>query len=336
MTDMQHIATFADDALSVSVGAFSLSLTVKQIERAWDALSQFPERRARIELGALSERLNAFTGHVAAIAAKGGTLDALAELERFTVRHVSLTRRAWSMDSRCMSWFVVGPSRFPVDRNAKRQRWADAAYGAVSAHAKAAREAVERRAFPHGAPGGPIRAANPDAPALLRAEIEKRRAVHAAMKAANAAIRSAQKKGEDAMVQAVVDATGWREGTARRCVTPPQSWMGRGFAAYQLSGELAEIKRLEERLATIERNRERGTVETTHNTTAGALQIVENPDAARIQLFFPDKPDAATRDLLKSEGFRWAPSEGAWQRHLNNAGRHAAQCVVSKLQREAA
>ncbi len=154
MTDMQHIATFADDALSVSVGAFSLSLTVKQIERAWDALSQFPERRARIELGALSERLNAFAGHVAAIVAKGGTLDALAELERFAVRHVSLTRRAWSMDSRCMSWFVVGPSRFPVEQNAKRQRWADAAYGAVSAHPKAAREAVEKRAFPHGAPGG--------------------------------------------------------------------------------------------------------------------------------------------------------------------------------------
>jgi len=61
-----------------------------------------------------------------------------------------------------------------------------------------------------------------------------------------------------------------------------------------------------------------------------------NPDAARIQLTFPGKPDPAVRDVLKSNGFRWAPSAGAWQRHLNNAGRYAAKRVLSALQTEAA
>ena len=330
------VAAFADDVLTIAAGTFSLSLPVKQIERTWDALSHVPDRRARMELGALGERLNAFAMHVAAIVERGGHLDAAAEVERFASRHVSLTRRAWAMDSRCMSWMVVGPARFPVDRNRKRMDWADNAYRAVSEHAKAARAAVERVAFPHGAPGGPIRASNPDAPALIRAEIEKRRAAHAMMKAANAAIRSAKGKDVDAKVQAVVDATGWRETTARRCVVPPQEWMGAGFAAYQLSGELAEIKRLEARLATIEANRERGTVEREHNTAAGRLRVVENGDAARIQLFFDGKPDAETRTLLKGEGFRWAPSEGAWQRHLNNGGRYAVSRVISALQPAAA
>lgn len=326
------IATFADDALTVEAGAFSARLAVKQIRGTWDALSHFPDRRARIELHDLGVRLNAFAAHVAAIVAKGGALDTAAELERFAARHVSLTRRAWAMDSRCMSWFIVGPARFPVDRNAKRMAWADNAYGVARDHIAAARKAVERVAFPHGAPGGPIRADNPDAPALIRAEIETRKASHAAMKAANAAIRSVKGEDVEAMVQAVVDATGWRESTARKCVVPAQAWMGRGFPAYALSGELAEIKRLEARLATIEANRERGTVERTHNTTAGALRVVENGDAARIQLFFDGKPDAATRGLLKSSGWRWAPSEGAWQRHLNNGGRYAASRVVAALQ----
>ncbi|MDQ0510902.1 hypothetical protein [Ancylobacter amanitiformis] len=329
---VHEVARFHDDALSVSAGGFSLDLTVKQIEGTWDALSHFPDRRARMELGALAERLNAFAAHVVATIERGGNLDASAEVERFAVRHVSMTRRAWAMDSRCMSWFVVGPARFPVDRNRKRMDWAENAFRALGEHVKAARASVERTAFPHGAPGEPIRASNPDAPALIRAEIEKHRASHALMKAANAAIRSARGKDVDTKVQAVVDATGWREATARRCVVPPQKWMGAGFAAYQLSGELAEIKRLEDRLATIERNRERGTVEREHNTAAGRLRVVENGEAARIQLFFDGKPAAEVRDTLKREGFRWAPSEGAWQRHLNNGGRYAVSRVVSALQ----
>lgn len=324
-------ATFTDDTLNVSAGAFACQLTVKGICSTWNALSHFPERRARFELKALGDRLNTFAGGVAALVARGGTLDEGAEVERFTARHISLTRRAWAMDARCMSWFIVGPARFPVDRNRKKTAAADKAYQLAADHLKAASLSVERAAFPHGAPGGPIRASNPDAPDLLRAEIERRRAMHATMKAANAAIRSVKGDDVEAMVQAVVDATGFREPKARRIVAPPEKWMGRGFAGYALSGELAEIKRLEGRLAAIEANRARGNVERIHDTTAGEVRIVENGDAARIQLFFDGKPASEVRDLLKSSGFRWAPSEGAWQRHLNNGGRYAAECILAKL-----
>lgn len=329
---MTAIASFHENYFTVSAGGFGLTLTTKQIENNWDALSHFPERRARLELSDLATRLNGFAEHVARMVGMGGTLDIPAELERFTSRHVSMTRRAWAMDSRCMSWFIVGPARFPTDRNRKRMDWADNAYKALSEHVGAARKAVERTAFPHGMPGDAIRANNPDAPELLRAEIEAHKSAHATMKVVNAAIRSKLKEGEEAMVQAVVDATGWREERARPVVAPPHKWMGRGYASYALSGKLAEIKRLEIRLANIERNRARGRVSRTHNTTAGAVEVVENGEAARIQILFSGKPDGTTRDLLKRNGFRWAPSEGAWQRHLNNGGRWAAQEVIKSLQ----
>lgn len=328
------VSTFEGDTLSLAVADYALTLTVKQIERNWDALSHYPDRRARIELGALHERIEAFAAHVDRTIAIGGTLDRDGELLRFVQRHVSITRRAWAMDSRCMSWFIVGPARFPTDRNRKRMDWADNAHRATGEHLKAAKNAVERSAFPYGMPGDAIRANNRGAPELIKAKIAELRKKHGQMKAANAAIRSAKAGDVEAMVQAVMDATGWRDGTARLVVCPPQAWMGRGFAAYQLSGELAEIKRLEDRLGSIERNRERGTVSKTHNTSIGAVEVVENGDAARIQILFDGKPDSTTRDLLKGNGFRWAPSEGAWQRHLNNNGRYAAQYVISKLQAE--
>ena len=51
----------------------------------------------------------------------------------------------------------------------------------------------------------------------------------------------------------------------------------------------------------------------------------------RVQFFFDDKPDDETRVLLKSHGFRWAPSQNAWQRQLTRAGQSAARAVMDAL-----
>lgn len=63
----------------------------------------------------------------------------------------------------------------------------------------------------------------------------------------------------------------------------------------------------------------------------GSCRVIENTEANRVQFIFPDKPDADTRGMLKSNGFRWAPSENAWQRQLNNAGIYAARRVLTAL-----
>lgn len=326
------LAHFDGSALTVEAGAYCCTITVREILGAWDALSHHPERRAGLELAALGERLDRFAEHVDELARKGGEIHT-EELERFARRHVALTRAFWQAESQCMSWFIVGPAKFPTARNAKRQDSRDKAAVAVREHLAAARKATERRAFPHGAPGGPIRASNPEAPALLRRKIERRRRAHELMKAANAAIRAARSDDVEALAHAVVEATGWSQALAARIVQRDE--MGRrGFQSWSLSNALAEIKRLELRLGEIEASRERGSTSTTVATSAGTVELVEDVEAARIQLFFEGKPDEATRRLLKGRGFRWSPRAGAWQRHLNNAGRHAAGYVLQQLGRE--
>jgi hypothetical protein len=63
------------------------------------------------------------------------------------------------------------------------------------------------------------------------------------------------------------------------------------------------------------------------------VNVEENAEQMRVQLRFPDKPDATTRDMLKSHGFRWSPSQNAWQRQLNNNGRYAARQIMEQLSR---
>ena len=36
------------------------------------------------------------------------------------------------------------------------------------------------------------------------------------------------------------------------------------------------------------------------------------------------------REVLKSNGFKWAPSQGAWQRQLTNNARYALKKVIEK------
>ena len=55
----------------------------------------------------------------------------------------------------------------------------------------------------------------------------------------------------------------------------------------------------------------------------------------RIQVLFDEKPDAGIRQELKSNGFKWAPSKNAWQRHLNDNGIRALQ-RIARIQLEKA
>ena len=77
---------------------------------------------------------------------------------------------------------------------------------------------------------------------------------------------------------------------------------------------------MKERIASLTRQKEIGY--TGWDFDGGRVEA--NKEDNRLQIIFDDKPDEKTRAALKSNGFRWAPSVGAWQRQLNDNAIYAA------------
>lgn len=93
------------------------------------------------------------------------------------------------------------------------------------------------------------------------------------------------------------------------------------YPAWALSNNSAEIRRVKGRIASLSAHKaahyegwefDGGRVET-------------NTEDNRLQIFFDEKPDTDARSVLKSNGFRWSPNAGAWQRQLNNNALYAAK-----------
>ena len=60
-----------------------------------------------------------------------------------------------------------------------------------------------------------------------------------------------------------------------------------------------------------------------HQQSEGG-EAVANQEENRLQLLFDEKPSEEQRSKLKSWGFRWSPSNKAWQRQLNSNAIYAA------------
>ena len=95
------------------------------------------------------------------------------------------------------------------------------------------------------------------------------------------------------------------------------------FPSYALSNNNQEIHRLENRLRRLKEAREGGY--TGWEFDGG--KVVANQEDNRLQVFFDAIPDESVRRDLKSWGFKWARSVGAWQRQLTNNAIYAASCI---------
>lgn len=143
------------------------------------------------------------------------------------------------------------------------------------------------------------------------------------MKQANKAIRMKDKEKGDAKLHDM----GYTDEQIAQLREP--DFCGRiGFPDYMLTNNNANIRRLEGRIKSLQKTKSQGTQESENKF----FKVKENVEAMRIQLFFKGKPEPEVRDILKSNGFRWAPSVGAWQRQLNNNGKYAVERVIRELE----
>ena len=156
---------------------------------------------------------------------------------------------------------------------------------------------------------------DPQAAAKLEAKLVKLESAQETMKAVNAYFRK-NKTLEGCPSLTPEQITKLQQEMA-------QSWhldKSRPYPAYMLSNNNAEIRRIRGR---IEQIRQHGDTNFAGWEFDGG-RVEANKADNRLQVFFDGKPDEAARDELKANGFRWAPSVGAWQRQLNKNAYYAA------------
>jgi hypothetical protein len=300
------------------VADFSSDIPVELARAAHSGTSFTPDVRAEQERSGYAATLAKDFANLSRYATTDEKRAQLAEeFERYRTGYRRRYLVYLGARSRCMSSMIAGPSNFPTARNQKRNASADRRSDDLQSFRERALKAITKALTPELQP---IASGASDAVERLRAEIAKATSVQERMRAANAAIRKHAKGGADAQVAALV-AFGFSEAMAREVITP--DCMGRiGFADYQLKNNGANVRRMQQRLAEVERAKS-----TADTVTEGGdgIRVEDSPADNRVRLFFPGKPADDVRADLKAHGFRWAPSLGCWQAYRNHRALTRAQ-----------
>lgn len=240
-------------------------------------------------------------------------IDAL--LDRYAKRLADNINASNVIDARVPSVLVAGLSNFPARKKEKQNAARERNMGE---HNEIRGLLDKMRGIGHGG----IQADDPLALDKIREKIIAAEVHQEHMKIVNAYYRKHKTlDGCDAL-----DENEKREITASMSL----GWRAEPvpFESYELTNNSANIRRMRERLASLEKTKSE---EPTEREVDG-VRFVANKETMRIQIFFEGKPDEDTRKMLKLNGFLWAPSVGAWQRQLTENGERAAAQVFAELQ----
>lgn len=219
------------------------------------------------------------------------------------------------IDASCPSVLVAGPSNFPVRKKEKQ----NAARDRSMSEYQDIRRILDR--IQSTGTGG-IQSGDPAALVKLHDKLDRLERLQVKMKAVNAYYRKHNSlDGCPELTPDVVDKLTASMDKLRHYM-PYEGWA--------LSNNNAEIHRVRDRINQLEAVKESVPAEVEDDM----FRYVENTELMRVQFFFDGKPDESTRDMLKSNGFRWAPSLGAWQRQLTPNGQRAARAVIKYLRGE--
>ena len=220
--------------------------------------------------------------------------------------------------TRCPSVLICGPANFPVRKKEKQV----AAWDANRENFRKAEHYLQMLKRAHTFA---VKSDDPEVLDYLHAKLDQLQTAHQTMKDANAYYR--KHKTLDDCPGITEKTRNWLENGHAFASGSPLSVYGCPFPSYELQNSNATIKRVKERIAQLEAAKAAQPVEDEHD----GYTYRENTEAMRVQFLFDGKPDDETRTLLKRNGFKWAPSQGAWQRQLNGNGKYAAHRVMEVL-----
>lgn len=239
-------------------------------------------------------------------------------LETYCRKLAENMNASYSIEARCPSILISGGGNFPVRKKEKQN---------------AARDRnLEEWNYIQGlldkirsVGTGGISSDDPQAVEKLEAKLAALEKHQETMKAANTAIRMKDPAKGDAKLADL----GYTPEQITQLIEP--DFCGRiGYPAYALQNNNANIRRIRGRIEELKKRSE----STLKGWEFDRGRVVVNTAENRLQIIFDGKPDADIRTELKGEGFRWAPSQGAWQRQLTDNAMRAARrlkCIAPQV-----
>lgn len=243
-------------------------------------------------------------------------------------RYCSVLAEAINRDNeigtRCPSVLICGAGNFPTRKKEKQI----AAWDKNMENFRKADHYLDMLKRAHTLA---VKSDDPEVLDFLRAKLAGLEEAHTLMVSANAYYR--KNKTLEGFEGIPADTMAWitRPGVylpgGRNGDGSPLAFYGKPFPTYELTNSNANIKRVKQRIETLEAVKASKPIEEEHD----GYTYRENAEAMRVQFRFDGKPDDETRALLKRNGFRLAPSQGVWQRQLNDNGKYAAHRVMEVL-----
>lgn len=225
---------------------------------------------------------------------------------------------SYSIEARCPSILISGGGNFPVRKKEKQNAARDRNLEEWN-YIQGLLDKIR------GVGTGGISSDDPQAVEKLEAKLAALEKHQEMMKAANAAIRMKDPAKGDAKLAEL----GYTPEDIAKLREP--DFCGRiGYPAYELQNNNANIRRIRGRIAELKKRTE----STPEGWEFDGGRVVVNTTENRLQVIFDGKPDADVRTELKGEGFRWAPSQGAWQRQLTDNAMRAARrlkCIAPQV-----
>lgn len=239
-------------------------------------------------------------------------------LETYCRKLAENMNASYSIEARCPSILISGGGNFPVRKKEKQNAARDRNLEEWN-HIQSLLNKIRSVGT------GGISSDDPQAVEKLEAKLATLEKHQEMMKAANAAIRMKDPVKRDAKLADL----GYTPEQITQLIEP--DFCGRiGYPAYALQNNNANIRRIRGRIEELKKRSE----STLKGWEFDRGRVVVNTTENRLQIIFDGKPDADIRTELKSEGFRWAPSQGAWQRQLTDNAMRAARrlkCIAPQV-----